>query len=131
MAVNEQDDATTGMLTPPKAGEVLFEGNAKSLKVGKPLVDVNAHQLIEEVYAHLGDRERFEVVLTDDGTEHVVHVLGDADMDGVRAVVKAHTADPHYGMSDEARKVEGLRERLRSGEDLPQEDLNTLLRAML
>lgn len=130
MAVNtaKDGDDMAGMLTPPKHGHVPFDGAAKSMQVVK---DVNAHQLIEEVYGRLGDRDAFEVVLTGEGAEQVLYVLGEVDMRTVRGVLESHVPDPYYGLSEEDRKVNKLRERLRSGEDLPAEELNTLLRAML
>lgn len=124
----QDPEESAGVLTPPKNGHVPFDGNAKSMKVTK---DAHDGQLIEEVYTRLGDRDAYQVVITGDGPERVLYVLGDADMRTVRGVVESHTPDPHYGLTEQDRKVRELRERLRSGEDLPPEDLNVLLRALL
>lgn len=124
------------LLTPPKAGEELFEGKGKSYEVTK---DVNPRQLIEEVYERLGDRNKFEVVahLEDDdnpvseSNPLTLHMLGDVDLRTVRGVVETHEKDDAYGMTDEERKIQELKDRLRGGEDLPAADLNQLLRSIL
>jgi hypothetical protein len=132
MAVNIDKDAVEedveGMLVPPQDGHIPFDGHAQVLEVTG---DVHQRQLIEEVYAHLGDRNAYQVVLTGDDSGRALYILGDTDMDAVQDVVTAHTPDPYYGMSDTDRKVSELRERLGNGEDLSPADLNTLLRAML
>jgi len=124
---DEQDNV--GRLTPPAGGHVPFDGKAKSLKVSK---EINAYQLIQEVYERLGDRSAYEVVLADgdDGTP-LLYVLGDVDMRTVRGVVESHTPDDGYGLSDEEREIHRLKERLRGGEDLAGSELNKLMRAML
>lgn len=132
MAVNTAEDTsgddTPGKLTPPRNGHVPFDGNAKSMQITK---DINAHQLIEEVYGRLGDRSAFEVVLTGDPGEYTLYVLGDVDMRTVRGVLESHTPDAHYGLTEQDRRIGELRERLHGGEDLGSEDLNVLLRSML
>jgi len=131
MAVNTDKtdgDDVTGQLVPPKEGHVPFDGKAKSLKVGK---EVSGVQLIEEVYARLGDRDAFQVVLTGDSPEQMLYVLGDVDMRTVRGVVDSHTPDPDHGLDDSQKEIRRLRDRLRGGEDLPSSDLNKLMRAML
>lgn len=118
-----------GLLTPPEEGFVPFDGNARSVELAG---EVSEHQLVEEVYEHLGDRDAYQVTVTGDrGEQQVLWVLGDADMDGVRGVVDAHVPDPDHGLDEEGRALRQLRERLASGEDLPASDLNRLLRAML
>lgn len=127
-------DDTPGMLTPPKGGHVPFDGQGKSVTVVR---DVNPPQLIEEVYARLGNREDFEVVAHLDGdtvseeTPMILHVLGDADMRTVLGAVNSHVPDPAFGLDDEGRKIVALKERLRSGEDLSPTELNVLLRTMM
>jgi hypothetical protein len=133
MAVNTgkdtpEDDGVPGVLTPPKGGHIPFDGNGKSMKVTKP---VHQRQLIEEIYERLGDRNAYQVVLTGDDGDQTLYVLGDVDMRTVRGVLESHTPDQHYGLSDQDRTVNALRERLRNGEDLPTEDLNVLLRTLL
>lgn len=132
MAVNtdqsDEQDEVPGMLTPPKDGHTPFDGKAKSLKIGKT---VNEHQLIEEVYERLGDRDTFEVVLTGDSPDQLLFVLGDVDMRTVRGAVESHTPDAGFGMDEGQKEVLQLRTRLMEGEDLPSSDLNKLMRAML
>ncbi len=129
-----QPDDGAGMLTPPKGGHLPFDGQGKSLTVIK---NVNPPQLIEEVYARLGDRADFEVVAQLDGDtvspEHpmTLHVLGSADMRTVLGVVNSHVPDDSYGMDEQERRVHALKERLIRGEDLSEQELNTLMRAMV
>jgi hypothetical protein len=141
MAVNankEYSDAPeepVGLLMPPKAGQELFDGAGKSYKVTK---DVRPGQLIEEIYERLGDRSKFEVVahLDDDAPVSednplTLHLLGDVDLRTVRGVVESHEKDENFGLSDEEAKLNVLKDRLTSGEDLPVKELNKLLRSML
>lgn len=131
MAVNTDKDAPdedfSGMLIPPKGGHEPFDGKAKSLKIGKP---VHEAQLIEEVYARLGDRDAFEVVVTGSESEQLLYVLGDVDMRTVRGVVESHTPDPDHGLDEGEKEIRQLKERLKSGEDLPASDLNKLIRSL-
>ncbi len=125
-----------GLLTPPPTGQEIFEGNAKTLKVTK---DVNVGQLMDEIDARLGDSERFQVVghWEDDNSPVsadnplTLYVDGGADMRTVRGVMESHVKDDAYGMSESEREIKALKEKLRSGKDLPTADLNKLLRAML
>lgn len=132
---NQAEDAP--LLTPPKKGEELFGGEGKFLTVTK---DVHPLQLMDEVYARLGDRTKYEVVcvLEDDDNPVseenplVLHVMGNSvDLRTVRGVVESHEKDEHYGRTEEEKHLEELKERLRSGEDLPASELNALLRSML
>lgn len=144
MAVNDkkQDQApedevsTSGQLRPPKDGDEIFLGEAKSLTVTK---DVNIGQLLTEVDERLNDSARYHVVAHIERDEDEVseenpltlYVHGDADMRTVRGVVESHVRDDSYGIPDEERKINELKEKLKAGEDLPPADLNKLLRAML
>jgi hypothetical protein len=130
MAVNtdKDDEQGTGRLTPPVGGHLPFDGKGKSLKIGK---EVNAFQLIQEVYERLGDRDAYEVVLADGDDEQFLHVLGDVDMRTVRGVVESHTPDDGYGLDEGEKEIQQLKERLRGGEDLSESDLNKIVRAML
>lgn len=142
MAVNankEYSDAPeepVGLLIAPKAGQELFDGAGKSYKVTK---DVRPGQLIEEIYERLGDRSKFEVVvhLEDDdapvseSNPLTLHLLGDVDLRTVRGVVESHEKDDNFGLTVEEVKLNALRDRLASGEDLPVGELNKLLRSML
>lgn len=124
----QEPQEATGQLEPPAEGEVLFEG----LGTAFPLEgEVHEIQLIEEVYEHLGDRDAFEVATTEVNGVKTLHVLGEADIDGVKGVVQAHSPDPDYGLSEDDKHLRQLRERLKSGEDLSPSDMNTLLRAVL
>lgn len=133
-AADEEQDVP--LLTPPKAGEELFEGQGKSYEVTK---DVNPGQLIEEVYARLGDRNKYQVVahLEDDdnpvseSNPLTLHMLGDIDLRTVRGVVETHEKDEFFGMTEEEKNLGELKERLLNGEDLPAADVNTLLRSIL
>lgn len=133
MAVTDDKDKDVsgedqGVLSPPRAGYLPFDGRAKSMRVSK---EVNDRQLIDEVYGRLGDRDRYEVVLAGDDGDRVLYVLGEADMRTVRGAVDSHVPDPHYGLSEEERRLAGLRRRLHDGEDLSSPDLNALLRTLL
>lgn len=131
-----EEPPESALLTPPKPGDEFFEGEGKSYEVTK---DVHPLQLIDEVYARLGDRSKFEVVasLEDDDSPVseenplVLHLLGNVDLRTVRAVVETHEKNPNYGLDDEEIQINELKERLLSGEDLPAADLNTLLRSIL
>lgn len=137
---NAQDDdefeGAGGRLTLPAQGKELFDGEAKSLSVTK---DVNVMQLIDEVDDRLGDPQRYQVVgQIEDETAEVskanpltLFVHGDADMRTVRGAVESHEKDENYGLSADDRKINELKKKLRSGKDLPAEELNILLRAML
>lgn len=124
------------LLTPPKPGEELFEGQGKSYAVTK---DVHPLQLIDEVYYRLGDRDKYQVVahLEDDDNPVsednplTLHLLGDVDLRTVRGVVESHVKDPDYGLDDKEKELKALAARLTSGEDLPVADLNKLLRGVL
>lgn len=120
---------TLGLLTPPAEGQVVFGGEGTALVLDK---DVHEGQLIEEVYAHLGERDAFEVITTEDldGVK-TLHVLGDADLDGVKSVVAAHTPDEDYGLSEKDKEIRDLTARLKGGEDLAPAELNVLLRRLL
>lgn len=133
----KQDEQDAPLLTPPKPGEEIFEGKGKSYEVTK---DVNPHQLIEEVYARLGNRDKYQVVahLEDDDNPVseknplTLHLLGDdVDLRTVRGVVETHEKDEHYGVSDEEKELRSLEARLADGEDLPAEDLNKVLRGII
>ncbi len=142
MAVNpkkkadEAPEEPVGLLTPPKTGTELFEGEGKSYEVTK---DVNPAQLIEEVYERLGKRDKYQVVATledDDSPVSeenplVLHLFGDVDLRTVRGVVESHEKDDSFGVSKEEAALNELADRLRSGEDLSSGELNTLLRSML
>lgn len=137
MAVKDaKDQGSEGLLKPPAEGKELFEGEVKTLTV---TTDVNVAQLMDEVDDRLGDPERYQVVarLEDDESPVskknplILYVHGDADMRTVRGVVESHEKDEHYGLSDEEREINSLREKLRSGKDLPAAELNKLLRAIL
>lgn len=133
----EELETPNGLLTPPKdQDEAIFGGEAKSLKVTK---DVNVHQLIDEIDARLSDPQRYHVVghLKDDDNPVseknplTLYVHGDADMRTVRGVVESHDKDSDYGLTDEERGLNKLKEKLRSGEDLPAAELNRLLRSIV
>jgi hypothetical protein len=144
MAVNENKgsdapeelETPNGLLVPPKEGQAIFGGDAKTLKVTK---DVNMDQLLHEVDARLGDPDRYHVVAyLEDFDEPVseknpltLYVQGDADMRTVRGVVESHDKDEHFGLSDEERALNELKAKLKSGEDLPAAELNKLLRSIL
>lgn len=138
MAVNAKKDSPeeTVLLTPPKAGEELFEGQGKSYAVTK---DVHPLQLIDEVYSRLGDRDKYQVVVHLEDDDNPVsednpltlHLLGDIDLRTVRGVVESHVKDPDYGLDDEEKELNALAARLSSGEDLPAAELNQLLRGMI
>lgn len=128
VSTDKQGEEYAGLLAAPREGLVPFGGKAKSLEIGK---DVNEHQLVEEVYDRLGDRDAFEVVVAGEPGQQSLYVLGDADMGAVRQVVDAHTPDPDHGLDEGQREIRQLRDRLVGGEDLPASDLNKLLRAML
>lgn len=131
MAVKTDKDALeqTGMLIPVPDEEKIFGGEGVALSIG---TEVQEAQLISEMYAHLGDREAFEVVVTEgvDGVK-TVHVLGEVGLDVVKTVVEAHTPDPDFGLDERARTFRDLRARLKLDENLTLEELNELLRAML
>jgi len=133
----EELEPPYGLLKPPKdLGAALFDGEAKSIKVTK---DVNLHQLVTEVDERLGDPQRYNVVAhVEDLAQPVseenpltLYVHGDADMRTVRGVVESHVKDEHFGLSEEERRINELKSKLRSGKDLPAAELNELLRAML
>lgn len=143
MAVNgkkepevELETPNGGPLDPPKPGNELFEGQAKSMKITR---DVNPHQLMTEIDDRLSDRERFQVVahLEDDDSPVseenplTLYIHGDADMRTVRGVVESHEKDDNYGLTDEEREINALKAKLKDGKDLPPAELNKLLRAML
>lgn len=144
MAVNEkknaepeiEEETPSGVLVPPKPGQELFDGKAKTLRVTK---DVNVAQLLNEVDARLNDVERFQVVahLEDDDNPVseenplTLHIAGDPDMRTVRGVVDSHEKDDSYGLTEEEKDISDLREKLRSGKDLPAAELNRLLRSIL
>lgn len=141
MAVNTKKDEAPEELETPSGlldehPEPIFGGEAKSLKVTN---DVNVHQLIDEIDTRLGDRERFHVVghLEDDDNPVseqnplTLYVHGGADMRTVRGVVESHDKDPNYGLSDEDRRINELKGKLRSGKDLPAAELNELLRSIV
>jgi len=133
---SKDTDQDVPLLTPPKPGEELFGGEGKSYKVTK---DVHPFQLMEEVYARLGDRTKYEVAahLEDDDkpvseeNPLTLHLYGDVDLRTVRGVVESHEKDEDYGLSDEEKELNALKARLASGEDLPTSELNRLLRSML
>lgn len=130
MAVNTGKDTEEqpGLLTPPKEGFVPFDGKAKSMTLSG---DVAEHQLVEEVYSRLGDRDAYEVTVTGEPGKQVLWVLGDVDMRSVRGVVDSHRPDADFGLDEDGKTLRQLKERLKSGEDLPASDLNRLLRAVL
>lgn len=114
----------------------IFGGEAKTLKVTS---DVHVHQLMDEIDARLGNPEKFHVV---GHLEHddkpvseqnplTLYVYGGADMRTVRGAVESHDKDPNYGLTEEEQRLNGLKEKLRSGKDLPAAELNELLRSML
>lgn len=119
-----------GLLTPPRGGHQPFDGQAKSLTITR---DINAQQLMDEVFDRLGGRDNHQLALVDkeDGTPRVLYVKGDVDMRTVRGVVDSHVPNLDHGLSDEQIRVERLKERLSGGEDLSGAELNQLLRAML
>lgn len=130
-------ETPSGLLNPPKDhAEALFGGEAKSLVVTK---DVQVHQLMAEIDERLGDRKKYHVVghLEDDDrpvsekNPLTLYVHGGADLRTVRGAVESHERDDHYGLSDEERRINELKDRLRSGDDLPGAELNELLRAMI
>ncbi len=133
---SKTDEEPMILLTPPKAGEELFEGKGQSLGVTK---DVHPLQLIDEVYSRLGDRDKYQVVaqvedddtLVSESNPLTLHLLGDIDLKAVEAVVEAHEKDESYGLDDGEKELRALASRLTSGEDLPAADLNKLLRGML
>lgn len=135
-APEELETPSGGLLDAPEPGTEVFGGEGQKLTVTK---DVNAHQLMEEVYDRLGDRDKYQVaaVLEDDyapvSEENplVLYVLGDADMKAVEDAVEQHEKDEHWGLSEEEQKINDLKARLKDGEDLPTADLNTLLRAIV
>lgn len=124
----QEPPEATGLLTPPKPGEEVFDGQALAVPLSG---DVHDAQLIEEVYGRLGDRDAFQVVTTEgvDGVK-TLHVLGDTDVDTVKAVAQAHTPDPDFGLDEDGKRLRQLRERLKAGEDLPASELSALMRAM-
>lgn len=132
----EFETPTGGPLRPPKEGEEIFLGEAKSLTVTK---DVNIGQLLDEIDERLNDSSRYHVVAhierdEDEVTEEnplTLYVHGDADMRTVRGVVESHVRDDSYGVSDEERTINELKDKLKAGDDLPPADLNKLLRSML
>lgn len=134
--ISKNDEEPTALLTPPKEGEELFEGQGKSYVVTK---DVHPLQLIDEVYARLGDRDKYQVVAQFEDDESPVsesnpltlHLLGDVDLRTVRGVVDTHEKDPDYGLAEGEKELKSLAARLTSGEDLPVADLNKLLRGVL
>jgi hypothetical protein len=141
MAVNEtQDEAPEELETPSgvlkEVQEPVFGGEAKSLVVTK---DVNVHQLVDEIDKRLGNQERYQVVghLEDDdepvseSNPLTLYVHGDADMRTVRGVVESHDKDPDYGLTDEEKNLNELKDKLRSGKDLPAAELNQILRSLL
>lgn len=142
MAVNaqksQQDDESPEEAAGRLKGveEPIFGGEAKSLVVEK---DVNVHQLMDEIDARLGDQERYHVVAHLENDEAPVssenpltlYVHGGADMRTVRGAVESHDKDPNYGLSDADRHLNELKEKLKSGKDLPAAELNELLRSIL
>jgi hypothetical protein len=140
MAVKKADEAPEELETPSgvlkEVAEPIFGGEAKSMAVTK---DVNVQQLVREIDDRLGDPGRYQVVghLEDDDNPVseknplTLYVHGDADMRTVRGVVESHEKDPGYGLTDEEKNLNELKERLRSGEDLPASELNQLLRSIL
>lgn len=130
----EEPEAFQSLLKP--VDEPIFGGEAKTLVVDR---DVNLHQLVEEVYERLGNREKYQVVahLEDDeipvSPENplTLYVHGGADMRTVRGAVESHDKDPNYGLTDADRRLQGLREKLQSGQDLPAAELNEVLRSLL
>jgi hypothetical protein len=133
---SKTDEEPLVLLTPPKAGEELFEGKGQALKVTK---DVHPLQLIDEVYDRLGSRDKYQVVthLEDDetpvseGNPLTLHLLGDIDLKAVEAVVETHVKDAEYGLAEGEKELKVLAARLTAGEDLPVADLNKLLRGVL
>jgi hypothetical protein len=142
MAVNTDkgNEAPEELETPSgtlkEVAEPIFGGEAKSLKVTK---DVNVHQLIDEIDERLGDRDKYHVVghLEDDGNPVseknplTLYIHGGADMRTVRGVVESHDKDPNYGLSDEDKRINELKDKLKSGKDLPADELNELLRSIV
>lgn len=132
----EMETPNGGMLLPPKPGQEVFEGKAKTLKVTK---DVNVPQLMHEVDERLGDPDRYQVVghweddlvPVSEANPLTLFVDGEADMRTVRGVVESHVKDEHWGLSDQEREINELKAKLKSGKDLPAADLNKLMRAML
>ena len=130
-----EEPQESALLTPPRPGEEFFGGEGKSYEVTR---DVHPLQLIDEVYDRLGDRSKYEVVahLEDDDSPVsesnplTLHLTGNVDLRTVRAVVETHEKNPDYGLDSEEIQINGLKERLLSGEDLPASDLNVLLRSI-
>jgi hypothetical protein len=136
MVKTSKTDEETALLTPPPAGEEMFEGKGKSYVVTK---DVHPLQLIDEVYSRLGDRDKYQVVAQVEDDDNPVsednpltlHLLGDVDLRTVRGVVESHVKDAEYGLAEGEKELKALAARLTSGEDLPVADLNKLLRGVL
>lgn len=123
-----------GIMTPPK--HPLFDGDVKSVKVTG---EVNMVQLLDEIEEHLGDRERYQVLMevenhrapVSDENPLIVHVHpATTDMDAVLGVVNSHTADADYGKTEKDKELESLKARLAKG-DLALEDLNKILRSIV
>jgi hypothetical protein len=94
---------------------------------------------MDEIDTRLGNPDKFHVV---GHLEHdnepvseknplILYVYGGADMRTVRGVVESHEKNPNYGLTDEERRLNELKEKLKSGKDLPAAELNQLLRSML
>lgn len=144
MAVNPKKDLDEApeeeLETPPgtlkPVDNPIFGGDAKSLVVES---DVNVHQLIDEIDERLGNRDKFQVVghLEDDENPVspqnplTLYVHGGADMRTVRGAVESHDKDPNYGLTAADKRLNELREKLQSGQDLPAAELNEILRSIL
>lgn len=129
-----EEPASGGIMTPPK--QPLFDGDVKSVKVTG---DVNMIQLLDEIEEHLGDRERYQVLMQIEDHQApvskenplVIHVHpATTDMDAVLGVVNEHTPDADYGKSEKDKELESLKARLAEG-DLALEDLNKIVRSLV
>ena len=125
-----------GLLTPPEPGKEMFDGDVKTLRVTK---DVYPVQLVDEIDDRLGDADRFQVAVHLDDDEAPVseknpltlYIHGDPDMRTVRGAVESHVPNPHHGMTAGEIRVAELKDKLRSGKDLPASELSELLRATM
>ena len=129
-----EEPAGGGIMTPPK--QPLFDGDVKSVKVTG---DVHPIQLLDEIEEHLGDRDRYQVMmeLADNRApvsaknSLVIHVHpATTDMDAVLGVVNSHEPDADYGKTDKDKELESLKARLAEG-DLALEDLNKIVRSLV
>jgi hypothetical protein len=129
-----EESSGGGIMTPPK--HPAFDGDVKSVKVTG---DVNTIQLLDEIEEHLGDRERYQVLMemkdprasVSDENPLVIHVHpATTDMEAVLGVVNSHTADADYGKTKKDKELESLKGRLAKG-DLALEDLNKIVRSLI